>query len=148
MTTEHPDQLQDYIALKQIRRGSKQAIEDKAIEAYHKALDEGSREEAEKEYFSFFNKKAMTELFAYRIPDRYFAPHKVVKPFYARVAYSIVNDIVKIEEVSLSESAVKFVKMGPQLMADIRATIEAKVKPVVNNKHVNEIVMSAIAPHI
>jgi hypothetical protein len=90
----------------------------------------------------------MTELFAYRIPDRYFAPHKVVKPFYARVAYSIVNDIVKIEEVSLSESAVKFVKMGPQLMADIRATIEAKVKPVVNNKHVSETVMSAIAPHI
>jgi hypothetical protein len=38
--------------------------------------------------------------------------------------------------------------MGPQLMADIRATIEAKVKPVVNNKHVNETVMSAIAPHI
>jgi hypothetical protein len=52
----HPDQLQDWIALKQIRRGSRQAIEDKAIEAYQRAIDEGrSREEAESEYFSFFN---------------------------------------------------------------------------------------------
>jgi hypothetical protein len=57
MTTQHPDTLSDYIALKQIHRGSKQAIEDKAIEAYHKAIDEGrSKEEAEEKYFSFFNK--------------------------------------------------------------------------------------------
>lgn len=55
-TTEHPDALQDYIALKHIRRGSKQSIEDKAIEAYHKALDEGrGREEAGEEYFKHFN---------------------------------------------------------------------------------------------
>jgi hypothetical protein len=55
MITQHPDTLQDYHRLKQIRLGSKQAIEDKAIEAYHKALDEGSREEAVKEYFKHFN---------------------------------------------------------------------------------------------
>jgi hypothetical protein len=54
--TDHPDTLTDYHALKHIRRGSKQAIEDKAIEAYHKALDEGrSKEEAEEEYFKHFN---------------------------------------------------------------------------------------------
>jgi hypothetical protein len=54
---EHPDTLADYIALKQIQRGSKQAIEDKAIESYHKALDEGrGKEEAEEEYFKHFNK--------------------------------------------------------------------------------------------
>lgn len=53
----HPDALTDYIALKQIRRGSQQAIEDAAIESYHKALDEGrGKEEAEKEYFKQFNK--------------------------------------------------------------------------------------------
>lgn len=53
----HPDHLQDWIKTKQIRRGSMQAIEDKAIAAYHKALDEGrGREEAEQRYFSFFNK--------------------------------------------------------------------------------------------
>jgi hypothetical protein len=56
LNLQHPDTLTDYIALKQIRRGSKQAIEDKAIEAYHKALDDGSREEAEREFFKHFNK--------------------------------------------------------------------------------------------
>jgi hypothetical protein len=54
----HPDTLTDYHALKAIRRGSRQAIEDKAIESYHKAIDEGmSREEAEIEYFKHFNYK-------------------------------------------------------------------------------------------
>lgn len=54
---DHPDALADYIALKEIRRGSKQAFEDKAIAAYHKALDEGrGKEDAEKEYFKHFNK--------------------------------------------------------------------------------------------
>jgi hypothetical protein len=58
MTAEpHPDTLHDYARLKAIRRGSRQAIEDKAIEAYHAALGEGGRrEEAEAIYFSFFNK--------------------------------------------------------------------------------------------
>jgi hypothetical protein len=55
----HPDQLTDWIKTKEITRGGKQAIEDKAIEAYHKALDEGmSKEKAEKEYFKRFNKKS------------------------------------------------------------------------------------------
>lgn len=55
----HPDHLSDYARLKAIRRGSRQAIEDSAIDAYHKALDEGKgREEAEESYFSFFNKKS------------------------------------------------------------------------------------------
>ena len=58
LNLEHPDLLQDHIAKKQIRRGGKQAIEDQAIEAYHKALDEGrGKEEAEKEYFKHFNNK-------------------------------------------------------------------------------------------
>jgi hypothetical protein len=56
---DHPDQLTDYHRLKQIRRGSRQAIEDSAIESYHKAIDEGmSREEAESEYFKQFNKNS------------------------------------------------------------------------------------------
>lgn len=52
----HPDHLADYARLKAIRRGSRQAIEDKAIAAYMKAFEEVGREEAEKQYFSFFNK--------------------------------------------------------------------------------------------
>jgi hypothetical protein len=90
----------------------------------------------------------MTELFAYRIPDKFLAPHKVVVPFIARVVFEVNEGDVKILEVGLSESAVKYVQTGEQFMNEIRTEIEAKVKPVVNNGHVNEMVMSAIAPHI
>lgn len=52
----HPDTHHDYARFKAIQRGSKQAIEDKAIEAYQKAYEERGKEEAEKVFFSFFNK--------------------------------------------------------------------------------------------
>jgi hypothetical protein len=51
----HPDALTDFSRLKAIRRGSRQAIEDKAIEAYLRAYEEQGREEAEQEYFKHFN---------------------------------------------------------------------------------------------
>jgi hypothetical protein len=55
--TPHPDHHTDWIKTKEIQRGSKQAIEDKAIAAYHKALDDGrTKEEAEKIFFSHFQK--------------------------------------------------------------------------------------------
>jgi hypothetical protein len=55
----HPDQITDRIKTKERRRGSLQAIEDKAIAAYHKALDEGrGKDEAEGEYFKHFNKNS------------------------------------------------------------------------------------------
>lgn len=53
----HPDTHSDYRALKAITRGGNQAIEDKAIAAYMKAYEEHGKEEAEKVFFSFFNKK-------------------------------------------------------------------------------------------
>lgn len=54
---EHPDTLTDYATFKAIQKGSKQAIEDKAIAAYMKAYEERGKEEAEKIFFSFFNKR-------------------------------------------------------------------------------------------
>jgi hypothetical protein len=52
----HPDELTDRIKLKQIKVGSRQAIQDSAIDAYHKAIEQGrTREEAEEEYFKQFN---------------------------------------------------------------------------------------------
>lgn len=56
MTPDHPDTHTDFSRLKAIRRGSRQAIEDKAIEAYMRAYEEQGREEAEKQYFETFNK--------------------------------------------------------------------------------------------
>lgn len=55
-TVDHPDLLQDYARLKQITHGGKQAIEDKAIAEYMRVFEEVGREEAEKIFFSFFNK--------------------------------------------------------------------------------------------
>lgn len=59
MTPDHPDTLTAYQQAKAIRLGSMAALDDQAIKAYHDAVDEGrSREEAEKIFFSFFNKKS------------------------------------------------------------------------------------------
>lgn len=57
LNLEHPDHITAYHRLKAIRRGSMQAIEDKAIEEYMKAYEEVGREEAEKIFFNHFNKK-------------------------------------------------------------------------------------------
>lgn len=86
----------------------------------------------------------MTELFAYRIPDKYFAPHKVTTPFYAKVAYSVNKGEVKIEEVSLSITAMKYVRTGENLTNDIKAAIELKV----GNSHVDQTILGSIAPYI
>ena len=57
MTTEHPDATIDWHAYKQRTRSAHQAVEDKALDAYHKALDAGgSKVEAEKQYFETFKK--------------------------------------------------------------------------------------------
>jgi hypothetical protein len=53
---EHPDLPQAQQGAKRITRGGMQAIEDKAIAEYMKAYEERGREEAERIYFSFFNK--------------------------------------------------------------------------------------------
>lgn len=61
MTTDHPDTPAAYHALKQIQRGAMQAIEDKAIEAYMRAYEVKGKEEAERIFFSFFNKHSHGE---------------------------------------------------------------------------------------
>ncbi len=59
MTPEHPDTLQDYHRLKQIEKGGKQALETAAMNAMWDAIDEGKgKEEAERIFFSFFNKQS------------------------------------------------------------------------------------------
>lgn len=50
----HPDHISDYHRLKQIRRGSMQAIEDKAIAEYMRVHEEEGREAAEEVYFNHF----------------------------------------------------------------------------------------------
>ena len=54
----HPDTPAAYHALKQIKTGGRQAIEDKAIAEYMRAYEERGKEEAEEEYFKHFNKQS------------------------------------------------------------------------------------------
>jgi hypothetical protein len=53
--TPHPDALSDYHAFKAIKRGSKQAADDRAMEAMWQALEAGaSKEEVEKVFFDTY----------------------------------------------------------------------------------------------
>lgn len=52
------DTSHDYHRLKQISRGGRQAIEDKAIAAYMRVFEEKGREAAEKIFFKHFNKNS------------------------------------------------------------------------------------------
>lgn len=53
---EHPDALTDWREYKQRRVSAHQAIEDKALQAYHEAYEKYGREAAEKQYFETFKK--------------------------------------------------------------------------------------------
>lgn len=88
----------------------------------------------------------MTELlvFAYRIPDTYFRPHKVTKPFYARVSYRVENGKARIEEVGLSGNALDYIAGMSQMKKDI----QSKLDQMVRNDHVNPIILNSIAHFI
>lgn len=51
----HPDELNNNTAVKNMGSGSMQAIDDKAVAAYIKALEAGAtKDDAEKEFFKYF----------------------------------------------------------------------------------------------
>jgi hypothetical protein len=56
LNLDHPDKITDYHRLKAIRRGSMQALEDKAIAEYMRVFDEQGREAADETFFKHFNK--------------------------------------------------------------------------------------------
>ncbi|HEX6427970.1 MAG TPA: hypothetical protein VF008_09805 [Niastella sp.] len=84
------------------------------------------------------------KVYAYRIPDVYFLPHKVTSPFHAKVVYSIDGGKAKIEEVGFHPDTLQYIAGMSQMKVDI----QKKLDVVVGNNQVNETIMSAIAPHI
>jgi hypothetical protein len=96
--------------------------------------------------------KDKSQLHAFTIPAKYFPACKIIRPFIARVIYSVKEDQVIIEDVGFSEKCLLHMQAGPSLMQEIRAEIEAAVKKrkefFEGNKHVSEILLSALAPHI
>lgn len=93
-----------------------------------------------------------SQVYAYRIPNKYFPGYKVTSPFHARVVYSVVNNQVIIEDVGFSERCLLHMAGGPAIMQEIRSGIEGAVNKRSDffngNKHVHPTILSAIAPHI
>jgi hypothetical protein len=83
-------------------------------------------------------------IFPYRIPDIHFRPHRIIKPFYAKVVYTIVNGKPNIEEIAFSDSCLDYITGTSIMMNDIRK----KLDKVVANSHVDETILSALMPHI
>ena len=54
ISPEHPDATTDWRAYKRRRISAHQAIEDKALQAYHEAYEKEGKEQAEKQYFEMF----------------------------------------------------------------------------------------------
>lgn len=83
-------------------------------------------------------------IYAYRIPSIHFAPYVVLKPHHAKVVYTIVDGKAKIKEVSFDENTLDILSGLPVMMNDIRE----KLDRLVANRHVDEIILSALMPHI
>lgn len=83
-------------------------------------------------------------IYPYRIPNTYFHPHKVIKPFYAKVLYKIEGGRAKIEEVGFHPDTLQYIAGMSQMKVDI----QKKLDVIVGNSHVDKTIMSAIAPHI
>lgn len=94
-----------------------------------------------------------SQIYAFTIPAKYFPACRLVRPFIARVIYSIDKDEqVKIEDVGFSEKCLQHMNAGPSLMQEIRSDIEAAVAKrkefFEGNNQISETLLSAIAPHI
>lgn len=70
----------------------------------------------------------MPDLFAFEIPAKYFEPYTVLKPFYAKVAYTGKGTDVKIEEVAFSPMCLEHMNRAPGLMNDINAALLKKIQ--------------------
>ncbi|MES2112320.1 MAG: hypothetical protein V4577_26420 [Bacteroidota bacterium] len=92
----------------------------------------------------------MTErqIFPYRIPDRFFLPHKVISPFMAKVIYTIHKGQVKIEEVGLSPKCLKYINNTADMITNIEGELMAVMLKHKGLNKINETIARAIAPHI
>lgn len=92
----------------------------------------------------------MTEklIYPYEIPDSFFKPHKVVRTFYAKVIYKLVDGKPVIEEVGLSPKCLKYINDTAGLMVRIEDKINKENRTASMLKGVNPTIAAAIAPHI
>jgi len=88
------------------------------------------------------------QIYAYQIPDSFFLPHKVIRPFYAKVTYSLDNGKVKIEDVGLSIKCLKYINDTAGLATKIENELNAQLKKAINLNNMHPIIARALAPHV
>jgi len=88
------------------------------------------------------------QIYAFRIPDNLFLPHKVISPFYAKVIYTIEKGDINIEEVGLSLKCLKYINDKGALAIKIENELNDKVKHAINLRNINKTIASALAPHV
>lgn len=88
------------------------------------------------------------KIYPYEIPDSFFKPHKVVRTFYAKVIYKVVDDKPVIEEVGLSPKCLKYINNTAGLMARIEDKINNEHRAAVMLKGVHPVFQRALAPFI
>lgn len=92
----------------------------------------------------------MTEkqIFPFRIPDNFFKPHKVVRPFYAKVIYKLVDGKPVIEEVGLSPKCLMFINDTAGMITRIEGELIGELRRGSMLKNIHPTIASALAPHI
>lgn len=92
----------------------------------------------------------MTEkqIYAYQIPDSFFLPHKVIRPFMAKVVYKIVKDRPVIEEIGLSPKCLTYINNTEALMTRIDGELMAAIRKAKSLNSLNSTIAGALAPHI
>lgn len=88
------------------------------------------------------------KIYPYEIPDSFFKPHKVVRTFYAKVIYKMVDDKPVIEEVGLSPKCLKYINDTAGLMVRIEDKINKEHRKQSMLKGVHPTLAAALAPHI
>ncbi len=89
-----------------------------------------------------------TQIFSYRIPDKFFLPHKVTIAFYAKVIYSVTNGQHKIEEVGLSLKCLEYINNPAGMKQELENDFEAAIRKAKILSGINQTIAAALAPHI
>lgn len=89
-----------------------------------------------------------TQIYAYRIPDKYFLPHTVKRPFYAKVTYVVDKGEVKIKEVGLSMKCLQYINNTAAMKHEMECEFDAAVKKAMSLNGINTTIASVLAPFI
>lgn len=88
------------------------------------------------------------KLYPYEIPDSFFLPHKVIRKFYAKVVYKMVDGKPVIEEVGLSPKCLRYINDTSGMMTRIEDKLNNELRKEAMLKGIHPVMASALAPFI